>query len=97
MSWGLAIVGLALLLVAAMSRRLSNTPITPAMVVVAIGVLAGPLAFDGLTVGPTSSTVRKLAEATLAVVCSQIPPASISGPCGGKPPCRCACSASVCR
>ncbi len=66
--WGLAAVGLALLLVAAVSRRLSNTPITPAMVVVAIGVLVGPLVFDGLTVGPTSSTVRRLAEATLAVV-----------------------------
>ena len=66
--WGVATVGLALLLVAAVSRRLSGTPVTPAMVVVAIGVLAGPLVFDGLTVGPTSSTVRKLAEATLAVV-----------------------------
>ena len=68
MDWGLAAVGLALLLVAAVSRRLSNTPITPAMVVVAIGVLVGPLVFDGLTVGPTSLTVRRLAEATLAVV-----------------------------
>ncbi len=68
MDWGLATVGLALLLVAAVSRRLSGTPITPAMVVVTIGVLVGPLVFDGLTVGPTSSTVRKLAEATLAVV-----------------------------
>ncbi len=61
-------MGLALLLVAAVSRRLSDTPITPAMVVVAIGVLVGPLVFDGLTVGPTSLTVRRLAEATLAVV-----------------------------
>ena len=68
MNWGLAIVGLTLLLLAAVSRRLSSTPITPAMVVVAIGVLAGPLVLDDLTVGPTSSTVRRLAEATLAVV-----------------------------
>ena len=68
MNWGLATVGLALLLVAAVSRRLSNTPITPAMVVVAIGVLAGPLVLNDLTVGPTSLTVRRLAEATLAVV-----------------------------
>ncbi|MGC2374077.1 MAG: cation:proton antiporter [Solirubrobacteraceae bacterium] len=68
MDWGLAAVGLALLLVAAVSRRLSGTPITPAMVVVAIGVLAGPLVLDGLTVGPASLTVRRLAEATLAVV-----------------------------
>ena len=68
MAWGLAAVGLALLLVAGVSRRLSDTPITPAMVVVGLGVLAGPLVIDGLTVGPTSSTVRTLAEATLAVV-----------------------------
>ncbi|HEY8302954.1 MAG TPA: cation:proton antiporter [Solirubrobacteraceae bacterium] len=68
MDWGLATVGLALLLVAAVSRRLSGTPITTPMVVVAIGVLAGPLVFADLTVGPTSSTVRELAEATLAVV-----------------------------
>jgi NhaP-type Na+/H+ or K+/H+ antiporter len=67
-NWGLATVGLALLLLAAVSRRLSSTPITPAMVVVAIGVLAGPLVLDDLTVGPTSTTVRRLAEATLAVV-----------------------------
>ena len=68
MDWGLATVGLALLLVAAVSRRLSGTPITTPMVVVALGVLAGPLVFADLTVGPTSSTVRELAEATLAVV-----------------------------
>ena len=68
MHWGLAIVGLTLLLVAAVSQRLSVTPITPAMVVVAIGVLVGPLVLDDFTVGPTSSTVRTLAEATLAVV-----------------------------
>ncbi len=68
MNWGLATVGLTLLLVAAFSRRLSGTSITPAMVVVAVGVLVGPLVFDDLTVGPTSSTVRTLAEATLAVV-----------------------------
>ena len=38
------------------------------MVVVAVGVLVGPLVLDDLTLGPTSSTVRRLAEATLAVV-----------------------------
>lgn len=65
---GLVIVGLTLLLVAAVSRPLSSTPVTPAMVVVAVGVLAGPLVLDDLTVRPTSSTVRTLAEATLAVV-----------------------------
>ena len=68
MDWGLATVGLVLLLLAAVSRRLVNTPVTPAMVVVAVGVLVGPLVLDDLTLGPTSSTVRRLAEATLAVV-----------------------------
>jgi NhaP-type Na+/H+ or K+/H+ antiporter len=67
-NWGLATVGLTLLLLAAVSRRLASTPITPAMVVVAVGVLVGPLVLDDVTVGPTSSTVRRLAEATLAVV-----------------------------
>ena len=38
------------------------------MVVVAVGVLVGPLLLDDLTVRPTSETVRTLAEATLAVV-----------------------------
>jgi NhaP-type Na+/H+ or K+/H+ antiporter len=66
--WGLATIGLTLLLLAAVSRRLSSTPITPAMVVVAVGILVGPLVLDDITVGPTSSTVRTLAEATLAVV-----------------------------
>ena len=65
---GLVIVGLTLLLVAAVSRLLSSSPITPAMVVVAVGVLVGPLLLDDLTVRPTSETVRTLAEATLAVV-----------------------------
>ena len=65
---GLVIVGLTLLLVAAVSRPLSSTPITPTMVVVAVGVLVGPLVLNDLTVPPTSETVRTLAEATLAVV-----------------------------
>jgi sodium/hydrogen antiporter len=66
--WGLATLGLTLLLLAGVSQRLSSTPITPAMVVVLVGVLVGPLVLNDLTLGPTSSTVRKLAEATLAVV-----------------------------
>ncbi len=67
-SSGIVIVGLTLLLVAAVSRRLSGTPVTPAMVVTAVGVLVGPLVLDDFSVPPTSSTVRTLAEATLAVV-----------------------------
>ena len=68
MGLGLAIIGVSLLLVAAVSRYLSGTPLTPAIVVVSIGVVVGPLLLDEITVQPTSSTVRTLAEATLAVV-----------------------------
>jgi NhaP-type Na+/H+ or K+/H+ antiporter len=67
-NWQLATVGLALLLLAAVSRRLSATPVTPAMVMVAIGMIVGPLVLDDVNVAPTSATVRTLAEATLAVV-----------------------------
>ncbi len=68
MTWQLPIVAGALLLVAGVSRRLTDTPVTPAMAFVAIGLLTGPLVADELTSAPTGSTVRTLAEATLAVV-----------------------------
>ena len=68
MGWGIAIVGLTLLAVASVSRRLLSTPVTPIMLVVLVGLIVGPLVLDDLTVAPTSSTVRTLAEATLAVV-----------------------------
>ncbi len=68
MEWTLATVALALLAVAAISRRLSGTPVTPAMVFVAIGLLVGPQVLDGIDVDSTNSTLRALAEATLALV-----------------------------
>jgi sodium/hydrogen antiporter len=68
MEWSLAIVALALLGVAAISRRLSGSPVTPTMVLVAVGLLVGPELLDGIDVSSTSSTVRVLAEATLALV-----------------------------
>ena len=68
MTWQLPIVAGALLVVAGVSRRLTDTPVTPAMAFVAIGLLMGPLVADDLTSPPTGSTVRTLAEATLAVV-----------------------------
>ncbi len=58
----------AVLGVAFLSRPLSGTPVTPAMVFVVVGVLAGPLVLDDLTLPPGGETVRTLAEATLAVV-----------------------------
>ena len=68
MKWELAIVAAAVLLVAGVSRRLTDTPFTPAMAFVLIGLLVGPLVIDEVTVAPTGATVRTLAEATLAVV-----------------------------
>jgi NhaP-type Na+/H+ or K+/H+ antiporter len=66
--WDLAIVAGVVLAVAAVSRRLTGTPVTPAMVFVVVGVLVGPLVIDELTAAPTGEGVRTLAEATLAVV-----------------------------
>ncbi len=68
MEWALALVALALLGVAAVSRRLSGTPITPAMVFVAFGLLVGPEVLDGLDPSSSGGAVRTLAEATLALV-----------------------------
>jgi sodium/hydrogen antiporter len=68
MEWSLTIVALALIVVAAVSRRLSGTPITPAILFVSIGLLVGPKVLDGIDISSTSSTVRALAEATLALV-----------------------------
>jgi NhaP-type Na+/H+ or K+/H+ antiporter len=66
--WALAIMALALLGVAAISRRLSGAPVTPAMVFVAVGLLVGPQVLDGIDLESSSGTVRTLAEATLALV-----------------------------
>ncbi len=68
MKWELAIVAASVLAVAGMSRRLTGTSVTPAMVFVAIGVLVGPLVFDGVAKSPTGGAVRTLAEATLTIV-----------------------------
>jgi NhaP-type Na+/H+ or K+/H+ antiporter len=68
MKWELAVIAATVLAVAAVSRRLTGTSVTPAMVFVAIGVLVGPLVLDGVTAAPMGAAVRTLAEATLAVV-----------------------------
>src|SRR4051812_6236542 len=68
MEWALALVALALVGVAAVSQRLSGTPITPAILFVAFGLLVGPEVLDGVDLSSTGSTVRVLAEATLALV-----------------------------
>ena len=68
MEWALVMVSLAFLGVAAVSRRLVGTPITPAMLFVGFGLLVGPRALDGIGLSSTDSVVRVLAEATLALV-----------------------------
>ena len=68
MKWELAIIAAAVLAVAGLSRQLTGTPVTPAMVFVVVGVLVGPLVIDEVTAVPTGEGVRTLAEATLAVV-----------------------------
>ncbi len=68
MTWAIPILALSLLAVGAMSNLLTGTPVTPAMVFVAIGLLVGPEVIDGLTLSPTGSSVRTLAEATLTLV-----------------------------
>jgi NhaP-type Na+/H+ or K+/H+ antiporter len=68
MEWSLAIVALALLGVAAISGRLPGTPVTTAMLFVAVGLLVGPEVLGELDPESSSSTVRTLAEATLALV-----------------------------
>ena len=68
MNWALAIVAGAVLAVATVSRRLTGTPVTPAMAFVALGLMLGPLVADKLELSAASATVRGLAEATLAVV-----------------------------
>jgi sodium/hydrogen antiporter len=68
MDWSLTILALALIAVAAVSKRLSGSPITPAMVFVSIGLFVGPKVLDEIDITSTSSTERALAEATLALV-----------------------------
>jgi NhaP-type Na+/H+ or K+/H+ antiporter len=68
MEWALAIVALVLVGVAAVSKRISGTPITPAILFVSIGLLVGPKVLGGIDIESTSETVRMLAESTLAFV-----------------------------
>ncbi len=68
MEWSLTVVALALIAVAAVSKRLSGSPITPAILFVSIGLLVGPEVLDAVDISSTADTVRALAAATLALV-----------------------------
>jgi sodium/hydrogen antiporter len=66
--WDLSLVAVAVLAVAAISRRLTGTPVTTPMVFALLGLIAGPLVTDELKLASNGGGVRTLAEATLAVV-----------------------------
>ncbi|MGA8219548.1 MAG: cation:proton antiporter [Solirubrobacterales bacterium] len=68
MEWSLAIVALSVLAVASVSGRIAGTPLTPAILFVAIGVLVGPRVLGEVDLASSGSTVRALAEATLTLV-----------------------------
>jgi sodium/hydrogen antiporter len=67
-AWGLAATALVLMGYAAISGRLGSTPVTQAMVFVAVGLLAGNQALELLQADAAGQFVRHLAEATLALV-----------------------------
>jgi NhaP-type Na+/H+ or K+/H+ antiporter len=98
MEWALALVAIALLGVAAVSGRLSGTPITPAILFVAFGLLVGPEVLDGIDLSSSGATVRGLAEVTLALVLfSDARRASTSVRYAGRSVCRSVCSGSAYR
>ena len=68
MHWGLPAIALTVLGYAAVSRRLEGTPVTAAIVFTAAGLVLGSTAFHVVDFPPSGETVRRLAEATLAVV-----------------------------
>ena len=67
-AWALAATALVLMGYAAISGRLGSTPITQAMVFVAVGLLAGDRALHLIEADTAGQFVRHLAEATLALV-----------------------------
>jgi hypothetical protein len=66
--WSLAITAAAVLAVASVSGRIAHTSLTPAILFVAIGVLVGPRVLGEVDLSSSGSTVRTMAEATLALV-----------------------------
>ena len=67
-AWALAGIALVLMGYAAVSGRLAITPVTQAMVFVAIGLLAGNRALGLIETDAAGQFVRHLAEATLTLV-----------------------------
>lgn len=68
MSVDVALIASIVLVWALVSRHMGRTPVSPAMFFVVVGVLIGNEVLDIIELGTTSSTIRLLAELTLAVV-----------------------------
>jgi NhaP-type Na+/H+ or K+/H+ antiporter len=66
--WVVAIVAVTLLGFAAISGRITGTPITAAMIFTAVGLLVGSEALGLVEMPPAGEAVKLLAEATLALV-----------------------------
>ncbi len=66
--WTLTAIGLVLVGFAMISRRLTGTVVTPAMVFVGVGLLLGNAGLDVLGSDSSLGSIRLLAEATLALV-----------------------------
>jgi sodium/hydrogen antiporter len=67
-AWAIARIALVLMGYAAVSRRLASTPVTQAMVFVAVGLLAGDRVLELIEADAANQFVRHLAEATLTLV-----------------------------
>jgi len=68
MEWALAVISLALIAFAVLSRRFNDTPVTAAIVFVGVGLVVGAHALDLVDASSTGASVKVLAEATLTVV-----------------------------
>jgi NhaP-type Na+/H+ or K+/H+ antiporter len=66
--WAIPAVAVMLLAYGAVSGRLRSTPVSQAMVFVALGLVVGNRALDLVDVGAATQFVRHLAEATLTLV-----------------------------
>jgi NhaP-type Na+/H+ or K+/H+ antiporter len=66
--WALPAVAVMLIAYGAVSGRLRSTPVSQAMVFVALGLLAGSRVLDLVEVDVANQFVRYLAEATLTLV-----------------------------
>ncbi|MFC9285275.1 hypothetical protein ACFT0E_01025, partial [Streptomyces sp. NPDC057052] len=66
--WALVVAGAVVACYAALSRRMSGTPVSGPLVFVAVGLAIGPLGLGLVEEDGGTETVRVLLESALAVV-----------------------------